>query len=165
MSTALLIIDVQVALFDVSPRPEEAEAVMGETGRSFWTKPDPALSSAPLGTALTAGAAPTLAARITVEGRPYTDLFTATEHTCPTFDGTAFAAQLRQRPVDLLKITPSHLRALMERSGADVLPREAVVLGGEALPEWARERQGLCVCRHWPYSWVSSACSTCARSI
>jgi amino acid adenylation domain-containing protein len=49
-------------------------------------------------------------------------------------DGTAFAAQLRQRPVDLLKITPSHLRALMERSGADVLPREAVVLGGEALP-------------------------------
>ncbi|MEO7329069.1 MAG: hypothetical protein ABI193_10850 [Minicystis sp.] len=36
-------------------------------------------------------AAPTLAARITVEGRPYTDLFTATEHTCPTFDGTAFA--------------------------------------------------------------------------
>ncbi len=36
-------------------------------------------------------AAPTLAARITVEGRPYTDLFTATEHTCPTFDGAAFA--------------------------------------------------------------------------
>jgi hypothetical protein len=25
------------------------------------------------------------------EGRPYTDLFTATMHTCPTFDGKAFA--------------------------------------------------------------------------
>lgn len=34
--------------------------------------------------------APTFAARIVVEGKPYTDLFTATEHTCPTFDGTNF---------------------------------------------------------------------------
>jgi hypothetical protein len=34
--------------------------------------------------------APTFAARIVVEGRPYTDLFTATEHTCPTFDGAMF---------------------------------------------------------------------------
>ena len=33
---------------------------------------------------------PTFAARIVFEGRPYTDLFTATEHTCPTFDGTKF---------------------------------------------------------------------------
>lgn len=30
--------------------------------------------------------APTFAARVTVEGRPYTDLFTATANTCPTFD-------------------------------------------------------------------------------
>ncbi len=30
--------------------------------------------------------APVFAARITVEGRPYTDLFTATSHTCPTYD-------------------------------------------------------------------------------
>lgn len=35
--------------------------------------------------------APTFAARLTFEGRPYTELFTATEHTCPTFDGTTFA--------------------------------------------------------------------------
>lgn len=35
--------------------------------------------------------APTFAARLMFEGRPYTELFTATEHTCPTFDGKAFA--------------------------------------------------------------------------
>jgi len=35
--------------------------------------------------------APTFAARIVFEGRPYTDLFTAAQHTCPTFDGKAFA--------------------------------------------------------------------------
>jgi hypothetical protein len=35
--------------------------------------------------------APTFAARLVFEGKPYTDLFTATMHTCPTFDGKAFA--------------------------------------------------------------------------
>lgn len=35
--------------------------------------------------------APTFAARIVFEGRPFTDMLTATEHTCPTFDGTDFA--------------------------------------------------------------------------
>jgi hypothetical protein len=34
--------------------------------------------------------APAFAARITVEGRPYTDLFTAETNTCPTFNGTDF---------------------------------------------------------------------------
>jgi hypothetical protein len=34
--------------------------------------------------------APTFAARITVEGRPYSDMFTATTNTCPTFNGTDF---------------------------------------------------------------------------
>jgi hypothetical protein len=36
-------------------------------------------------------AAPTFAARVTVEGADYRSLFTATENTCPTFDGKAFA--------------------------------------------------------------------------
>lgn len=35
--------------------------------------------------------APTFAARIVFEGRPYTDMFLATTNTCPTFDGTNFA--------------------------------------------------------------------------
>lgn len=34
--------------------------------------------------------APTFAARVVFEGRPYTDLFTASEHLCPTFDGSTF---------------------------------------------------------------------------
>lgn len=34
--------------------------------------------------------APTFAARIVFEKRPFTDLLTATEHTCPTFDGNDF---------------------------------------------------------------------------
>jgi len=35
--------------------------------------------------------APTFAARIVFEGQPYSDLFTASMHTCPTFDGKTFA--------------------------------------------------------------------------
>lgn len=35
--------------------------------------------------------APTFAARLTVEGQAFTNLFTATANTCPTFDGKAFA--------------------------------------------------------------------------
>ena len=34
--------------------------------------------------------APTFAARLTVEGQPFTNLFTATSNTCPTFDGKTF---------------------------------------------------------------------------
>lgn len=34
--------------------------------------------------------APTFAAKITVQGLPYTNLFTADTNTCPTFDGTNF---------------------------------------------------------------------------
>jgi amino acid adenylation domain-containing protein len=49
-------------------------------------------------------------------------------------DGARLAAQIAQVPIDVLKITPSHLAALMERGGSGVLPREVVVLGGEALP-------------------------------
>ncbi|HEX6373134.1 MAG TPA: non-ribosomal peptide synthase/polyketide synthase, partial [Longimicrobium sp.] len=48
-------------------------------------------------------------------------------------DARAFAAYLADNPVDVLKITPSHLAALM--GGADpaaVLPRRCVVVGGEA---------------------------------
>src|SRR5262249_26923989 len=51
-----------------------------------------------------------------------------------SMDGALFAAYLREHEVDVLKITPSQLRALA--SGADmtaVLPRRRLVLGGEAL--------------------------------
>jgi amino acid adenylation domain-containing protein len=48
-------------------------------------------------------------------------------------DAEAFASYLSENPVDVLKITPSHLAALMGgRDAAAVLPRHCLVLGGEA---------------------------------
>jgi len=49
-------------------------------------------------------------------------------------DGPRFAAYIAANPVDVLKITPSHLRALLDATeSASVLPRQLLVLGGEAL--------------------------------
>ena len=47
-------------------------------------------------------------------------------------DGSLYCEWNAARPVDLLKITPSHLRALLT-AGAGVLPRKLLVIGGEAL--------------------------------
>ncbi|WP_377155075.1 AMP-binding protein [Roseateles sp. UC29_93] len=53
------------------------------------------------------------------------------------FDPDGFAALMRRHAVDVLKITPSHLQALMgARDAVEVLPRRRLVLGGEATP-WA----------------------------
>jgi amino acid adenylation domain-containing protein len=47
----------------------------------------------------------------------------------------ALASWVREHPIDLLKIVPSHLSALLESPLArQFLPRRALVLGGEALP-------------------------------
>jgi amino acid adenylation domain-containing protein len=48
-------------------------------------------------------------------------------------DAAALAGRLGRRPVDCLKIVPSHLRALLESPrAAALLPRRLLVLGGEA---------------------------------
>ncbi|MFI2630920.1 D-alanine--poly(phosphoribitol) ligase subunit DltA [Streptomyces collinus] len=48
-------------------------------------------------------------------------------------DGAAMRTFLRERAVDVLKITPSHLEALLETHPiAELLPRTTLVLGGEA---------------------------------
>lgn len=64
-------------------------------------------------------------------------------------DSAAAAAYLRANPVDVLKITPSHLNALLVGAdGRDVLPKRWLVVGGEAL-SWdivARVRE-LAACR------------------
>lgn len=49
-------------------------------------------------------------------------------------DGVAYAAFAAGRSIDVLKITPTHLRALLAGGGAAVLPRKRIVIGGEALP-------------------------------
>ncbi|WP_321896267.1 non-ribosomal peptide synthetase [Burkholderia cepacia] len=53
------------------------------------------------------------------------------------FDPDLFADEMRRRDVGVLKIVPSHLQALLDaRVPADVLPRHALVTGGETLT-WA----------------------------
>ncbi len=48
-------------------------------------------------------------------------------------DGDLFAAYARDKRIDVLKITPSHLGALMAaKDGKDVLPRRILITGGEA---------------------------------
>lgn len=54
----------------------------------------------------------------------------------------ALTAEFGDCPVDVLKITPSHLAALLavEGGGAVILPRQVLILGGERLP-WALVEQ------------------------
>jgi amino acid adenylation domain-containing protein len=50
-------------------------------------------------------------------------------------DGRLFADYVIQHPIDVLKIVPSHLSALLSSSdGRNILPRKILILGGEALP-------------------------------
>jgi amino acid adenylation domain-containing protein len=49
-------------------------------------------------------------------------------------DSARLARHCRLHPIDVLKIVPSHLEALLENNeGAGVLPRKYLILGGEAL--------------------------------
>lgn len=48
-------------------------------------------------------------------------------------DARLFAAEVQQLEIDVLKMTPSHVAALMGAAGAEVLPRRTLVLGGEQL--------------------------------
>ncbi|KRR14094.1 non-ribosomal peptide synthetase [Bradyrhizobium valentinum] len=49
------------------------------------------------------------------------------------FDADAFAKVMRDGDVGILKIVPGHLRGLLQASrSADLLPRDALILGGEA---------------------------------
>ncbi|NRR33611.1 amino acid adenylation domain-containing protein [Oxalobacteraceae bacterium] len=53
------------------------------------------------------------------------------------FDPDSFADYMRAHAIDVLKIVPSHLQALLNAArSADVLPRQRLVLGGEAT-SWA----------------------------
>lgn len=60
-------------------------------------------------------------------------------------DGAALAEYLERHPLDCLKITPSHLRALQAIPRPErLLPRRCLVLGGETLArDWAHRLQAL----------------------
>ena len=65
------------------------------------------------------------------------------------FDPDRFAAYMAEHHIDVLKIVPSHLQGLLQAAkAADVLPRELLVLGGEA-SSWSLLEQirGLKDCR------------------
>jgi amino acid adenylation domain-containing protein len=49
-------------------------------------------------------------------------------------DGALLARQFEANPVDVLKITPSHIGALLVGDDARILPRRVLVTGGEAAP-------------------------------
>jgi amino acid adenylation domain-containing protein len=62
-------------------------------------------------------------------------------------DPSAFARQLERTPVDVLKITPSHLAALLAGGDSSVLPRRILVMGGERAPwDLVRRVRGLSSC-------------------
>src|SRR6185369_16242868 len=60
-------------------------------------------------------------------------------------DGHALGQYFAAEQVDVLKITPTHLAALLAmHPSPSVLPRRCVVLGGEGvLPSWVAELQRL----------------------
>jgi amino acid adenylation domain-containing protein len=58
-------------------------------------------------------------------------------------DATRFAGYTAQHPVDVLKIVPSHLQALLQGAEAkQVLPRKYLITGGETLTPQLIERIG-----------------------
>ncbi|MET0395249.1 MAG: non-ribosomal peptide synthase/polyketide synthase, partial [Longimicrobiaceae bacterium] len=68
--------------------------------------------------------------------------------------GERFAEYVERQEIDVLKIVPSHLAALLAAGGARVLPRRLLVLGGEASPRaWVDELRarapGLVVVNHY----------------
>jgi len=69
-------------------------------------------------------------------------------------DGNRFARYAEAHPLDVLKITPTHLAALMAfEQGSNVLPRRFLITGGEAaswqLLDVVRERPGLVWINHY----------------
>jgi amino acid adenylation domain-containing protein len=71
-----------------------------------------------------------------------------------TLDGNRFAAYAAAHPIDVLKITPTHLAALIGfGQGVNVLPRRFLITGGEAaswqLLDRVRARPGLVWINHY----------------
>ncbi|HYN85680.1 MAG TPA: amino acid adenylation domain-containing protein [Pyrinomonadaceae bacterium] len=81
-------------------------------------------------------------------------------------DCARLAAYTARHPFDVLKITPSHLGALLASpQGGEVLPREFLLLGGEALPfelvnRVAELRPGCAVINHYGPTETTVGCLT-----
>lgn len=79
-------------------------------------------------------------------------------------DGAALARQLQLTPIDALKITPSHMGALLAARDPNVLPRRWLVIGGERAP-WdlvakVRALSGVSILNHYGPTEATVGCCT-----
>jgi amino acid adenylation domain-containing protein len=81
-------------------------------------------------------------------------------------DPVSFARQLERTPVDVIKITPSHIGALLAGNDPRALPRRTLVLGGERAPwDLVSRVQGLSQCaiiNHYGPTEATVGCCTLA---
>jgi acyl-coenzyme A synthetase/AMP-(fatty) acid ligase/acyl carrier protein len=82
-------------------------------------------------------------------------------------DPAALSRRLRESPVDVLKITPSHLAALVAGEDAGVLPARWLVLGGERAPwdlvERVRRLSAVAIMNHYGPTETTVGC--CAMAV
>jgi amino acid adenylation domain-containing protein len=79
-------------------------------------------------------------------------------------DGKALASRLKTAPIDVLKITPSHLAALLAGGDQSVLPQRTLVLGGERAPwdliERVRTLSSCAILNHYGPTEATVGCCT-----
>ena len=80
-------------------------------------------------------------------------------------DGDSLACELAGQQLDVLKIAPSHLRALLAADANDLLPRRWLVVGGEVLSwdlvEQIRSRSSSCrILNHYGPTETTVGCAT-----
>jgi acyl-coenzyme A synthetase/AMP-(fatty) acid ligase/acyl carrier protein len=79
-------------------------------------------------------------------------------------DPGALASLMRSRPLDVLKITPSHIGALLTAGDPDVLPRRWLIVGGERagwdLVERVRELGDCAILNHYGPTETTIGCCT-----
>lgn len=79
-------------------------------------------------------------------------------------DGSLLARQLEATPIDVLKITPSHIGALLAGGDSRLVPRRRLVLGGERAP-WdligrIRELSAVPILNHYGPTETTVGCCT-----
>src|SRR5205085_1401213 len=81
-----------------------------------------------------------------------------------TVAGDSLACEAGGQQLDVLKIAPSHLRALLAANANELLPRRWLVVGGEALTwdlvEQIRSRSSCRILNHYGPTETTVGCAT-----